>query len=106
MADISSKTEQPKHCEIHEIEIKKENYEQTDEIQSSTSTSNLNDSIDNLGPKEKKSLDITEEIKAQSRRKLSAPFSISQNSRLNLEKYGYDPRVSYYSKLMCKGLFC
>ena len=106
MADISSKTEEPKHSEIHEIEVKKANYEQTEEFQSSASTSNLNDSIDNLGPKKKTSLDITEEIKTQSRRKLSAPFSISQNSRLNLEKYGYGPRVSYFNKLMCKGLFC
>ena len=85
---------------------KKENFEQVDDIQSSASTSNLNKSIDDLGPKNETHLDITEEIKTQSRRKFSAPFSISQNAKLNIEKYGKGPRLSYFNKLMSKGLFC
>ena len=81
--------------------------EQQDEFQSSTSASNLNKSIDNLGPNNLgENLDFTETIKEQFKRKLSAPISISQNIELNLRKLARCPRNSYFNKLLCKGLLC
>ena len=100
MKDISSK------IEYQEIIEKKDNIERIDDIQTSTSASNLNNSVDNLGAKNETPLDITEEIKAESRRKLSAPFSISQNAKLNIEKNGKGTRMAYFNKLLSKGLFC
>ena len=88
--------------ESHLPEALKEERDHQEELQSSTSVSNLNKSIDNLSPKNFKStLDLSEEIKAQCKRKLSAP--IPQNISLFIDKLGQGPRGSYYSKLMCKG---
>ena len=81
--------------------------EQQDEFQSSTSASNLNKSIDCLGPnKLGENLDFTEIIKQEYKRKLSAPISISQNMGLNITKFARCPRNSYFNKLICKGLLC
>ena len=81
--------------------------EQQDEFQSSTSASNLNKSIDCLGPnKLGENLDFTEIIKEEYKRKLSAPISISQNMGLNIAKLARCPRSSYFSKLISKGLLC
>ena len=81
--------------------------EQQDEFHSSTSASNLNKSIDCLGPnKLGENLDFTEIIKEQYKRKLSAPISISQNMGLNITKLARCPRNSYFNKLICKGLLC
>jgi hypothetical protein len=89
----------------HLLNIKEEE-EQQDENQSSTSCSNLNKSIDNLGPDVLKSnLDFTEKSHDQFKRKLSAPNTVSQNISLHFTKMKNDPRGSYFNKLMCKGLF-
>ena len=93
--------------EPHFQEISKEERDHLEELQSSTSASILNKSIDNLSPKNlKSSLELNEEVQAQCKRKLSAPISIPQNIGLLINKLGQGPRGSYYSKLISKGLLC
>ena len=90
--------------ESHFQESLKEERDHQEEIQLSTSASNLNKSIDNLSPKYFKSaLDLSEEVKSQCKRKLSAPIPIAQNIGLLFNKLGEGLRGSYYSKLICKG---
>ena len=102
MTETSTNIEQTKTC--HNI---KGEEEQQEEFQSSTSASNLNKSIDNLGPNNLgENLDFTETIKEQFKRKLSAPISISQNMGLNITTLAKCPRNSYFNKLICKGLLC
>ena len=90
-----------------EVKEKEEKIEQQDDFQSSTSTSNLNKSNDNLTPNDLQSLlDRTEKINIQSKRKLSAPISISPNIILNIEKLEKGAKSSYYNKLISQGLLC
>ena len=104
MIEATTNIEQTKTNQISNI---KGEEEQQDEFQSSTSASNLNKSIDNLGPNNLgANLDFTEVIKEHYKRKLSAPISISQNMRLNITKLARCPRGSYFSKLISKGLLC
>ena len=82
-----------------------EEAEHQEELQSSTSASILNKSNDNLGPNNiNQLLDIKEEIESQTKRKFSAPITISQIQVLNINKFGRGPRSSYYNQLFCKGL--
>ena len=99
--------EKAKNNQIPEIKEREEKIEQQDDFQSSTTTSNLNKSIDNLAPSDLQSLlDKTEKINTQSRRKLSAPISISPNIILNIEKLEKGAKSSYYNKLISQGLLC
>ena len=93
--------------EPHFPEALKEERDHQEGLQSSTTASNLNKSIDNLSPKNLKSaLDFGEEVQPLCRRKLSAPISINQNIGLLINRFGQGSRGSYYSKLICKGLLC
>ena len=79
--------------------------ETKDELQYSTSASNLDKSNDNLGHKELRSnLDLSDEIQFQFKRKLSAPTSINKIISLNISKFGKCPKSSYFNSLLCKGL--
>ena len=88
--EIKNHSEKIKNDQMPEIKEKEEKIEQQDDFQSSTSASNLNKSIDNIAPSDLQSLlDRTEKINTQSRRKLSAPISIT-------------PTNFYYSKYNIK----
>ena len=105
--EIITQSEETKNNKISNVKEKEEKIEQQDDFQSSTSTSNLNKSIDNLAPNDLQSLlDRTDKINIQSRRKLSAPISITPNIIFNIEKYGKGARSSYYNKLISQGLLC
>ena len=83
----------------------KEVDEPQDELQYSTTASNLNKSNDNLCQKDLKSnLDLSDEVRIHFKRKLSAPPSINSIIGLNISKYGKCPRSSYFNSLLCKGL--
>ena len=106
MTENSLQSEDSKNKQFPEVKEKEENCEQQDDLQSSTAASNLNKSIDNLSLKNMISnLDITEEIQALSKRKLSAPISFSQTMRFNIERLGKGPKRAYFDKLLSKGFF-
>ena len=104
MTETTTNIEQTDSNKLSNI---KNEEEQQDEFQSSTSASNLNKSIDYLGPIGLgANLDFTEKIKENYKRKLSAPISISPNMELNILKLARCPRKSYFNKLIYKGLLC
>ena len=73
-----------------------------DENRLSTAASDLNKSLENLGPK---NLNIEYiDQKDLINRKESAPCSISSNLPFNLLKCGKGPKGDYFNKLLCKGL--
>ena len=105
--EIKNQSKKIKNDQMPEIKEKEEKIEQQEDFQSSTSASNLNKSIDNLAPSDLQPLlDRTEKINTQSRRKLSAPISITPNIILNIEKIGKGAKSSYYNMLISKGLLC
>lgn len=82
----------------------KEEDELQDDNRLSTAASELNKSLENLGPK-----NINIEFIDQKdlvNRKHSAPCSSSSNLSLNLLKCGKGPKGAYFNKLLCKGLLC
>ena len=76
-----------------------------DSQRSSTSTSSMNETNDNLGIKSKLLSKNLENLDLfQSQRKFSAPVSYSENFYLNFKKIENDTRGSYFNKLINKGL--
>jgi len=85
-------------------EQKDENKHLYDSQTSSTSTSSINETNDNLGIKSKLSLNLENLDENQNQRKFSAPITYSENFILNFIKFGKDSRGSYFNKLISKGL--
>ena len=91
-------TEQTVYSKISDVRD-----EHQDEI-ASTENSNLNNSMENLCPKElKSSLDLNKKVE-HSLRKLSAPVPQIMNLTLNKINPENRLRYSYINRLMCKGL--
>lgn len=104
---MTTQFKKAKIYQASELKEKEEKIEQQDDFQSSTTEPNLNKSIDNLVPSDLQTLlDRKEKINIQSRRKLSAPISISPNILLNIEKMEKGAKTSYYNKLISQGLLC
>ena len=83
----------------------KNNEEKDESLNSSTSSSSINQYNYNIGFKSKLSLKNIELFdQSPNQRKFSAPVSFSENFVLNFIKIGKDTRGSYFNKLISKGL--
>ena len=91
--------------DILKDEVKDDEPQSYDSRRSSTSTSSMNETNDNLGIKSKLLLKNLENLDLiQCQRKFSAPISYSENFFLNFSKIGNDTRGSYFNKLISKGI--
>jgi hypothetical protein len=85
--------------------VKDDDQQFYDSQRSSTSTSSINETNDNLGVKSKLLSKNSENLELfQSQRKFSAPVSYSESFALNFIKIGNDTRGSYFNKLISKGI--